>query len=76
MNVELSSEDCHCMEPVCPDNVNSLLLVPKQTAPAPEIVPATADGIDSINTEFEVDEQLPIETITLKYLLEVVLMAV
>ena len=41
LNVILSGEDCHCIVPVFPANVNVVLFVPEHTVAAPEIVPAT-----------------------------------
>lgn len=39
----LSDDDCHCTEPVFPDRLSVVLLVPEQTEAGFEIVPAT-DG--------------------------------
>ena len=48
VKVTLSVDDCHCIVPVFPDKVKSVLLVPEQTVVAPEIVPATEVGLTVI----------------------------
>ena len=39
--VTLSEDDCHCIVPVFPPKVKTVLLVPVQTAVAPLMLPAT-----------------------------------
>ena len=39
--VTLSEEDCHCIVPVFPVKVSTVLLVPVQTAVAPLMLPET-----------------------------------
>ena len=45
VKVTLSAEDCHCIVPVLPLKVNTVLLVPVQTAVAPAMLPATDVGL-------------------------------
>ena len=41
VKVTLSEEDCHCIVPVFPVKVSTVLLVPVQTAVAPLMLPET-----------------------------------
>ena len=51
LNVMLSVDDCHCMVPVFPLKVSTVLFVPEQTVVAPVIVPATDTGFTFIVTD-------------------------
>ena len=46
----LSEEDCHCIVPVFPLKVSTVLLVPVQTVAAPVMLPATDAGVTVIVT--------------------------
>ncbi len=48
VKVTLYVDDCHCIVPVFPDKVNSVLLVPEQAVVAPEMDPATEVGLTVI----------------------------
>ena len=64
--VTLSEDDCHCIVPVFPLKVNSVLFVPVQTAVAPEMLPATDVGFTVIVTlEVVAEEQTPLVTTAL-----------
>ena len=41
VKVTLSEEDCHCIVPILPLKVNTVLLVPEQTVAAPVMLPET-----------------------------------
>ena len=63
VKVTLSEDDCHCIVPVFPLKVSTVLLVPVQTAVAPEILPATDAGFTVIVTlDVVADEQTPFVT--------------
>ena len=46
----LSEDDCHCIVPVFPLKVSTVLLVPVQTVVAPEMLPETDVGLTFIVT--------------------------
>ena len=48
--VELSEDDCHCIVPVFPLKVSTVLLVPVQTVVGPVMLPATDVGLTFIVT--------------------------
>ena len=48
--VTLSEDDCHCIVPVFPLKVSTVLLVPVQTVAAPLMLPATDVGLTAIVT--------------------------
>ena len=50
VKVTLSEEDCHCIVPVFPLKVSTVLLVPVQTVAAPVMLPATDAGVTVIVT--------------------------
>ena len=50
VKVTLSEEDCHCIVPVFPLKVSTVLLVPLQTVVAPVMLPATDAGVTVIVT--------------------------
>ena len=50
MKVLLSLEDCHCIVPVFPLKVKTVLLVPVQTVVAPLMLPETDVGLTAIVT--------------------------
>ena len=50
VKVLLSEEDCHCIVPVFPVKVSTVLLVPVQTAVAPLMLPETDVGLTAIVT--------------------------
>ena len=63
VNEILLEEDCHCMVPVLPLSVRTVLLVPVQTAVAPAMLPATDVGLTVIVTPDVVAEvQAPLVT--------------
>ena len=63
VKVLLSEEDCHCIVPVFPVKVSTVLLVPVQTAVAPLMLPETDVGLTAIVTlEVFADEQTPLVT--------------
>ena len=64
--VTLSEDDCHCIVPVFPVKVSTVLLVPVQTVAAPEMLPATDVGFTVIVTlEVVAEEQTPLVTTAL-----------
>ena len=63
LKVILLGDDCHWMEPVLPESVKVVLLVPAQTVDAPLMLPATLAGLTVIVTLEEVAEaQAPLVT--------------
>ena len=59
----LSDDDCHCIVPVLPLKVSTVLLVPAQTVAAPVMLPETDAGVTVIVTlEVFADEQTPFVT--------------
>ena len=61
--VTLSEDDCHCIVPVLPLNVNTVLLLPVQTVVAPEMLPDTDVGLTIIVTlEVVAEAQTPLVT--------------
>ena len=50
VKVTLSEDDCHCIVPVFPPKVSTVLLVPVQTVAAPLMLPATDVGLTAIVT--------------------------
>ena len=48
--VTLSEDDCHCIVPVFPLKVSTVLLVPVQTVAAPLMLPETEVGVTVIVT--------------------------
>ena len=50
VKVTLSDDDCHCIVPVLPLKVSTVLLVPVQTVAAPVMLPATDAGVTVIVT--------------------------
>ena len=66
VKVTLSEDDCHCIVPVLPFKVNTVLLVPVQTVAAPLMLPATDAGVTVIVTLAVVaEEQTPFVTTAL-----------
>ena len=66
VKVTLSEDDCHCIVPILPLKVNTVLLVPVQTVAAPVMLPATEVGFTAIVTlEVVADEQTPLVTTAL-----------
>ena len=63
VKVTLSEDDCHCIAPVFPLKVSTVLLVPVQTVAAPVMFPATDAGVtDIVTLEVVADEQTPFVT--------------
>ena len=63
VKVLLSEEDCHCIVPVFPLKVSTVLLVPVQTVAAPVILPAIDAGFTVIVTlDVLAAEQAPLVT--------------
>ena len=50
VKVTLSEDDCHCIVPVFPLKVSTVLLVPVQTVAAPVMLPETDAGVTVIVT--------------------------
>ena len=66
VKVTLSEDDCHCIVPVFPLKVSTVLLVLVQTVAAPLMLPATDAGLTVIVTLAVVaDEQAPLVTTAL-----------
>ena len=62
----LSDESCHCIVPVLPLRVSTVLLVPAQTDVAPAMLPATDVGLTVMVTLDVVSElQAPLVTTAL-----------
>ena len=64
---KLSDEDSHLIgDPIFPDKLNTVLLVPAQTVVPPEILPPRDSGETAIvATELDADEQTPLVIIAL-----------
>ena len=61
VKVTLSEDDCHCIVPVFPLKVKTVLLVPVQTVAAPLMLPATDAGVTVIVTlDVVAEEQTPL----------------
>ena len=58
--VLLSGDDCHCIVPVLPLRVRTVLLVPVQTVVAPAMLPATEVGFTVIVMLVAAEEQTPL----------------
>jgi len=70
---QLSVDDCHLVTvPVCPDNVNVVLLVPEQTVALPATVPPTDTGLTVIVVSVEFAEEHTPLVITARYLVDIV----
>ena len=66
VKVTLSEDDCHCIVPVLPLKVKTVLLVPVQTVAAPVMLPATEAGLTVIVTlDVVAEEQAPLVTTAL-----------
>ena len=62
----LSDDDCHCIVPVLPLKVKTVLLVPVQTVAAPLMLPETDAGFTVIVTlDVVAEEQTPLVTTAL-----------
>jgi hypothetical protein len=74
----LSKDDCHFVtEPVCPDRVRVVLLVPEHTVVLPARVPPTERGLTVTVASAEVaEEQTPLVTTARYFVVAVKLVAV